>query len=65
MVYRDYVGDILGYIGGLYWDKGKENENYKVYRDYIGIILGYWKRKWKLLNSPQRLSYGKDKLPEP
>ena len=28
----------IGYILGLYWDNGKENENYKVYMGYIWVI---------------------------
>ena len=30
----------IEYILGLYWDKGKENGNYRNYRVYIGYILG-------------------------
>ena len=47
---------MIGFLWGLSWDNGKENENYWGYRDSIrilGYILGLcWdkgKRKWKLL----------------
>ena len=49
-IHRGYTRAILG----LYWDSGKENENYynRLCRDYrvgnIEVILGSWKIKWKL-----------------
>ena len=31
----------IGVILGIYWDNGKENENYYLgFRGYIGVILG-------------------------
>ena len=43
-MFRDYgfrgLGFYLG-IGGVYWDNGKENGNYRDYRDYIGSIRDY------------------------
>ena len=38
------MGDCVRVIlGGIYWDDGKENGNYRNYRGYIGVVLGfYW-----------------------
>ena len=36
IIYRDYIGDILGY--GV---MEKKMEITTLYRDYIGVILGY------------------------
>ena len=41
-----YIGVMLGYISGLYWDNGKDNGNY-----YLGFSIkcgGHWVASNKL-----------------
>ena len=34
MIYRGYIGDILG----IYWDNGKENGTYYIIRFRVGLV---------------------------